>query len=171
MKYIYLIWICSLGLVSFHSPRPHADASIELQIIGKWYLLDQEMLINGKEIHQHFEEVAASLSSKSGYQLDPYILAEKFRKGFRGIPSGTVFEFNDDFSYQIILPDKQVQRGLWRVKNAQTIVLNAEEQQMHMEIKSMEDGLATVSIKEEKIDSEMDGGRYVKMELIIDLSR
>lgn len=126
------------------------------------------MLINGKEIHQHFEEMAAQVSAKSGHAVDPSLLADKFRKGFRGIPEGTVFEFNNDFSYRIIMPDNQVQQGFWRVKNDLTIVLNAQEEEMHLEIKSIEKDAATVAIKEEKNPS---GSRYVKMELIIDLTR
>ncbi|WPP50066.1 hypothetical protein [Catalinimonas niigatensis] len=173
MKYLSFVWVLSLGLfnhpflTSYVLPVP----SIEQKIMGKWHLLNQEMLINGKEVDQHFEEVAAVLSSRAGHQLDPYLLADKFRKGFRGIPSGTIFEFNDDFSYRISMPDGQIQQGLWRVKNAQTIILNAQEQEMYIEIRSIGEELATISIKEEKTDSEMNGGRYVKMELVIDLSR
>lgn len=173
MKYLSFVWICSLGLFSNQFPKIESMAipSVEHKIMGTWYLRDQEMLINGKEINQHFEEVAIQLSAKSGHSLDPTLLADKFRKGFRGIPAGTVFEFNDDFSYRIILPDEQIQRGMWRVRNAQTLVLNAQEQEMYMEIKSIGEELATVSIKEEKVDSEMNGSRYIKMELVIDLSR
>lgn len=173
MKYLSFVWVFSLGLFYHQLPTPHVSfiPSIEQKIMGKWHLLDQEMLINGKEVDQHFEEIAAALSSRAGHQFDPYVLADKFKKGFRGIPSGTIFEFNDDFSYRISMPDGQIQHGLWRVKNVQTIVLNAQEQEMHMEIRSIGKKLATISIKKEKTDSDVNGGRYVKMELVIDLSR
>lgn len=172
MKYLSFIWICTLGLFIYpFMYKVSADTSLTTpnhQIIGKWYLNSQEMLINGKEIHQHFEEMAAQVSAKSGHAVDPSLLADKFRKGFRGIPEGTVFEFNNDFSYSIIMPDHQVQQGFWRIKNDLTIVLNAQEEEMHLEIKSIEKDAATVAIKEEKNTS---GSRYVKMELIIDLTR
>jgi hypothetical protein len=174
MKYIHFIWVLSLSIYmnSFSGSVPFSSLpSVEHKIMGRWYLVDQEMLINGMEINQHFEEIAATLSTKSDAQLDPHLLASKFRKGFRGIPSGTVFEFNDDFSYRIILPDKQIQDGLWRIKNTQTIVLNAQEQEMHIEIRAIGEERATISIKEEKIDHETNGGRYIKMELVMDLSR
>ncbi|MEK6477402.1 hypothetical protein WJR50_07705 [Catalinimonas sp. 4WD22] len=172
MRYLSFTWIYTLGLFihpfvyklstdAFVTPPNH-------QILGKWYLNSQEMLINGKEIHQHFEEMAAQVSAKSGHAVDPSLLADKFRKGFQGIPEGTVFEFNEDFSYRIVMPDNQVQQGFWRIKNALTIVLNAQEEEMYLEIRSIEKDAATVAIKEEKNTG---GSRYVKMELIIDLTR
>lgn len=173
MKYLTLLWICSLG--TYVNPlttgRFFPLSAPAHDIIGKWYLREQAMFINGKEVDQHFSEVAATLAAESGYQLDPYMLADKFKKGFRGIPSGTIFEFNDDFSYRIILPNHQIQQGMWRIKNAQMIVLYAHEQQMQLEIRSMEAEIATISIQEEKIDDDMPGSRSMKMELLIGLSR
>lgn len=172
MRHYSFTWIWVLGLFinpSWEDTSEKAPAAIvDHQIMGKWYLRDQEMRINGKEINQHFEEMAAQVSANSEYQLDPVLLVKKFRKGFRGIPEGTVFEFKNDYSYQIVFPDKQVQQGFWKVKDEQVVVLNGSDKEMHMEIRSLEAQMAKVVIRDV---SNAASSRQMQMELIIDLSR
>lgn len=171
MRHFGIICICSWFVFAFSPVDEAEDLNIGHKIVGKWYLRSQEMYINGKQIDEHFEEMAVHLSSRTGRNFNPSALAHKFRRGFKGIPSGTVFYFKDDYSYEILLPDQQIQKGMWRVKNAQTIVLNAQDKEMHVEIRSLENEEATISIKEEKSTTEVSGGHYMRMELVMDLSR
>lgn len=154
-----------------HYIQYNAPLSIAEQIVGTWYLEDQEMLINGNEINEHFEELAAQLSASSDYRVDPQMLAKKFKEGFKGIPDGTIFKFEDDFSYRIILPDDRVQTGMWRIKNGNDILLQAVDQELLLRVKNLSAEKAVFSIREAKVESQLSAGGYTVMELILGLSR
>jgi len=176
MMHITYAWFTLVSLLTVFSEDQFVTNSADLenvaeQIIGTWYLEEQEMLINGKHVDQHFEDLAAQLSAGSNYKVDPHMLAKKFRKGFNGIPTGTRFTFNDDFSYAIILPDGKVQSGMWRVSNGSDVLLQAANQELLLRIRDMDKENAIFSIREAKVDSHLGAGGYTVMELVLDLSR
>lgn len=165
---LYILTILSFKQALNEQPSP---LEIKEHIVGTWYLESQQMLINGKEIYAHFDDLAAHLSASSAYEIDPQTLAKKFKEGFNGIPSGTVFTFNDDYSYQISLPGKPTQSGMWRIKNRKSILLHGKGHEMVLLIKELEQDDAVFSIREAKVDSQLGAGGYTVMELVLDLKR
>jgi len=165
---LYVLAILSFKQALHDQPSPW---EIEKYIVGTWRLESQQMLINGKAIDDHFDDLAAHLSASSAYEIDPNTLSRKFREGFQGIPSGTVFTFYDNYAYQIELPGESVQTGMWRIKNKTNIVLQAEEHEMVLLIRELDLENAVVSIRESRVDSQLGAGGYTVMELVLDLSR
>jgi hypothetical protein len=167
---LLLFVLCAFFLLQtafiFNTHRINEDL-----IVGKWYLEEQELLINGQAIDQHFEQMARELQSSNGNEIDPSMLARKFRRGYRGIPSGTVFSFSDDYSYRIDIPGKPSQSGMWKLRNHQQLELLAGGQVMIMEIKGLERQSAVFAIRDERPESSLAPGEYTIMELVLRLSR
>lgn len=176
MIYMSLIWLTFLSFL-FNVPgnqqyaRDEVPYSVAEKIVGTWYLEEQEMFINGKEIYEHFEDLAAQLSANSDYRVNPQLLAKKFRQGFNGIPTGTVFIFEDNFSYRIILPNKETQTGMWRIRNDNDVLLQAADQELLLRVKDLSEDSVVVSIREAKVDSQLGAGGYTVMEIVMGLSR
>ncbi len=176
MKHLRFTQLCQIGFFIGFVASPVTVSSFTYpviihQILGEWYLEEQEMLINGKDFDLHFEEMAAQMTASTGHQFNPRALADKFREGYQGIPTGTKFKFNDDFSYSIELPNSSVQQGMWQVKSAHMLLLQAQGDEMYLEVKNINEKKATFSIVEEKANASTNGSRYQKMEIVIDLSR
>lgn len=176
MTNVFLAWLTALATLftipaDHYSVQHHVPPSVSEQILGTWYLKEQEILVNGKDIDEHFEDLAAQLSSFNQDHVDPRILAEKFRKNFNGIPTGTIFTFRHDFSYRIELSDHKVQEGMWRIRNGSGILLQAADQELLLRIKDLGKENAVFSIREAKVDSQLGAGGYTVMELVLDLSR
>lgn len=165
---LYIFAILSFKQALNDQPSP---LEVEKHIVGTWYLESQQMLINGKEIHAHFDDLAAHLSASSAYEIDPQTLAQKFKEGFSGIPAGTVFTFYDNYAYQIEIPGKPTQSGMWRIKNSTSILLQAKRHEMILLIRDLDPENAVLSIREAKVDSQLGAGGYTVMELVLDLTR
>ncbi len=171
-----LAWLAGLtvllNLSADHYVVQHnVPPSVSEQILGTWYLEEQEILVNGREISEHFEDLAAQLSSLNDHEVDPRILADKFREKFNGIPAGTIFTFRNDFSYRIELPDHKVQQGMWRIRNGSGILLQAADHELLLRIKALGKENFVFSIREAKVDSQLGAGGYTVMELVLGLSR
>jgi hypothetical protein len=173
MRFAWQTALYIFAILSFKQALNDQPSSLEVEkhIVGTWYLESQEMLINGKEIHAHFDDLAAHLSASSAYEIDPQTLAKKFKEGFNGIPSGTVFTFYDNYSYQIEIPAKPTQRGMWRIKNQTNLLLQAKNHEMLLLIRDLEPDNAVFSIREAKVDSQLGAGGYTVMELVLNLGR
>lgn len=173
MRFAWHTALYILAILSFKQALNEHPSPLELEkyIVGTWHLESQQMLINGKEIHAHFDDLAAHLSANSAYEIDPQSLAQKFKEGFKGIPSGTVFTFYDNYSYQIALPGKPPQNGMWRIKNKTGILLQAKDHEMLLLIRDLDQNNAILSIREAKVDSQLGAGGYTVMELVLNLGR
>ena len=178
MNYLSFLLICILPLhwdsvflepnsAISPDPTPHTISSI----VGTWYLSNQEVLINGKEIEKHFEDLAEHLSAENSQSIDPYSLADRFKKGYKGIPEGTKLELRDDYSYSITIPEQQEQQGYWQVKKGQTLLLQSGQEQIKLNIMALDSTLAVFSIREENMQSGLNAGSYAVMELILNFSR
>lgn len=178
MNYISFLWILALPLhwgspffgshpATFSDPAPYTIS----HIVGSWYLTEQEVLINGKGIEKHFEDLAVHLSAENSQSIDPYLLADRFKKGYKGIPEGTKLELRDDYSYSIIIAEQQEQQGYWQLKKGQTLLLQSGQEQIKLNIMALDSTLAVFSIREENMDSGLNAGRHAVMELILNFSR
>ncbi|MFP4089802.1 MAG: hypothetical protein ACLFUB_05770 [Cyclobacteriaceae bacterium] len=156
----------------FHSSFvPKAGKSLEADITGVWHLKGQELLINGKAVDQHFEDMARQLQASTGSSIDPDAMAHRFRKSYKGIPNGTVFTFHDNFSYRIDMPGKPSQTGMWKMKNSQQLLLHGGGQVMTVEVKDIEQKSAVFAIRDERPESSLSPGEYTVMELLLHFRR